>query len=643
MSLPPVDPAVAAEAVALLPARLRKRLDEVVAQVATWPVEQTGEGVTVRPDGQVSIALRAPVVTAGDAVCSCLLAPKCLHRAAVLNAAPVRSADPPEAAPAESAQPEAGLAEAVLPEAASSGSGSSGSGSSGSASSGSAEGQRTAQVGPAQAAAARGLWAATAAVLANGMPGAGAVAQADLLRAVHQARATGLHTPAAAAIRVVERLRSGRREDPGFRRGDLADDLREVLAACHRLSIGDGTVAGTARRDYEPVGDLRLYGLFSEPIRTATGHAGAATYLADATGRLWVISDVRPADQPATADAVRGSVDLGDVRLSHHALARAGLRAVNAHASAAGRLSHGRARQAVSATGAGWFESPLDALWQVEPADQAARWLSAAALPAHERPAPHDLAFLDGVILGADRHGLLLDAGGRAVTVGAAHEDPALPYVTNLRLLAAHAAGRSIRLIGRFTGPRRVDGLAFAAGWLPSGFGGGHIDLGATALTRADLDTAGPPQDQTAHGPASPAQDQPAAGPHGDRVGADRPEERLEGVRPPAAEYPPPPLHLLRHQLERVVAAGRAALLSGVDQDARRLTAAHLATAGAVLTALGAAGSRRTRDVFGRLDPHDADHLARAWLAAAVFEHAASRAATLQSWGLVLTQIGDAA
>jgi len=460
------------------------------------------------------------------------------------------------------------------------------------------------RVSDAQAAAARGLWAAAAGVLAGGVAGAGAVAQADLLRAVHEARAGGLHAPAAAAIRVVEHLRAARRDDPGFRLAELAAEMRELLCSCHRLAAGDASAAGVARRAYEPVGDLRLHGLFCEPVRAATGHAGAVTYLSDATGRIWAVSDVKPAEPAAARAAARASVDLGEVRLSHHDLARAGLRAINAHASAAGRLSHGRARQAVAAPGAGWFDAPLAALWQARPAEQVDRWLAGAGVSPHERLAAYDLAFLDGTVLGADRRGLLLavDQHRLTVAVTAPHEDPALPYVANLRLLASHAAGRPVRLVGRFTGPRSVDGLAFAAPWLP-GRHGGHVDLGTTPLTRADLGTT-------------------------PFLRAD-----LPGAMPASADEPPrPPLHLVSHQLERVVSAGRAALLSGVDDDARRLAAAHLGTAAAVLSGLGAAGVRRTRDVFGRLDPHDADRLAHAWLIAAVYEQAATRAATRMAW-----------
>ncbi|GAA4600998.1 hypothetical protein BJY16_003725 [Actinoplanes octamycinicus] len=689
MSLPPVDPAVTAEAVAALPARLRKRLDDLIPQALTWPVSPDGDRVTVRPDDQTSVTLAVPVTAAADAVCTCLLAPRCLHRAAVLSAAPIHTATPPPGdAPESPASPATLVGPASSENPASSGAPASPGGPatggpaspggpasgapappSGPASgapappSGPASGapaSRGGPVSPAQADAARNLWAAGAAVLTGGIPGAGAVAQADLLRAVHQARAVALHSPAAAAVRVVEMLRAARRDDPWFRLADLTDDLLDLLTACHRLTSGDGGAAGVARRDYEPVGDLRLHGLFCEPVRTVTGHAGAATYLADRTGRLWVVADVRPAESPATTATVRTSVDLGEVRLSHHELARAGLLASNAHASPTGRLSHGRARQAVSAAGAGWFDPPLTALWETDPAAQVDRWLAAAALPAHDRPAPHDLAFLDGVILGADRRGLLLAVERHRLTVAvsAPHEDPALPSVTNLRLLATHAAGLRIRLIGRFAGPRRVAGVAFAAHWLPASHGG-HVDLGATVLTRADLPTthrptppdlptnrqAAPPDlptNRQAAPPDLPTDRQPTpAGPPTDRppAPAGPPTDGPHGSGWPgpvgAAEWrepEAPPLHLLRHQVERVVAGGRATLLSGVDSDARRLAGAQLGAASAVLLALGDAGVRRTRDVFGRLDPHDAHLLARAWLTAAVFERGAAQAATRHAW-----------
>ncbi|MEV6848218.1 hypothetical protein [Actinoplanes sp. NPDC051411] len=699
MSLPPVAADVTAEAVAALPARLRGRLDAAVEQARAWAVDRSGNVVTVRPDDQVAVTLTLPVVQAGNAVCSCLLAPRCLHRAAVLSAAPIlkdapdpagdRDDDPaldspaPDSPASDSPTPNSPASDSPAPggpapggpapnptdgptadpadDSAAVPNGASAPSAATSPAAGlrshvesrvgeaqmeaenradkarakrqnrAVEAQAEAEnrankaqakrqnraneapvnqarakaengVSEAQVAAAELLWGAAARLLGVGVPGGGAVAQADLLRAGHEARAVGLHAASAAAIRVVELLRALRREEPGARLGELTDDLRELLTTCHRLAGRDAAAIGVARRGYAPVGDLRLYGLFCEPVQAATGHAGAVTYLADERGRIWTVSDVKPADPPVARGATRASVQLGEVRLSHHDLARAGLRAINAHASDAGRLSHGRARQAVAAEGAGWFEAPLDALWQVDPADQVERWLATAQRPHRDRraggpAAAHDLAFLDGTIAGLGHDGLRLhqsspDRPGGVVTVTPPIEDPAFPYVTNLRLLAEYARGHRVRLVGRFTGPRQVAALAIAAPWLRDH----HVDLGAQTLTRADLPGA-------------------------------RTTDVTEPPMPPS-----PPLHLLRHLLERVVATGRPALLSGTADDARVLASAQLGAAAALVTGLGAAGVRRTRDVFGRLDPHDPGRLALAWLAAAIYERGATGEVTRTAW-----------
>jgi hypothetical protein len=93
MSLPPVAPHILAEAVDALPARLRKRLDELVDRARGWPLETVPDGVVVTVDDQ-RVRLAARVLTADDAVCSCLLAPRCLHRTALLAAAPVLPDEP---------------------------------------------------------------------------------------------------------------------------------------------------------------------------------------------------------------------------------------------------------------------------------------------------------------------------------------------------------------------------------------------------------------------------------------------------------------------------------------------------------------------------------------------------------------------
>lgn len=565
MSLPPVAPQVVAAAVESLPARLRSRLDAMVEQAKLWPVSPTPDGGMRVTVDDVHILLTVPVDAPEKATCSCLLAPKCLHRAAVLSCAPILDSTPPP--PIEETQ-----APQVTP----------------------------ASIPPLkepEKAAAQTLWQAAIPLLEKGIDGADAIAQADLLRAIHGARQAGLHRPAAAATAVVRRVRAARAKDASFRLGELADDLRELLTTCHRVSKDDAAARGRARRDYEPVGDLRLYGLLAEPLLTASGYAGAATILTDSDCRIWTVAEIRPGEGDRVRLAADGTVEIGEMRLSHRELSRSGLLTPGAIASADGRLSHGRKVQAVRSAGCDWYQMPVLKLWQANLAAQLERWIEALRLPLADRPGGHDLAFLDGVVLGAGRRGLLLAVDGVAgpVSVAAPWEDPSLPHIANLRQLAENAAGQQIRLVARFAGPRHVHGLAFSATWLPERFGG-HVALGVDRLQKADLP-------------------RPVAF-----------EAALDFVDTP------PPLAFARHTVERVVAAGRAALLGGVAGDARRLAEAQLGTGAELLAALGAAGTRRDRDVFGRLDPHDPHRLARAWLAVAVYEQTAGLAATRAAW-----------
>jgi hypothetical protein len=575
--LPPVAPSVLADAVDALPGRLRRRLDETVTQAHGWPATVDGSGaVVVAVDPQTTVTLASAVRTADDAVCTCLLAPRCLHRTAVLAAAPVLDADPPAPAAVTAAH-------APAPARAA---------------------QATWTPEAAQVEAAARLWAAVTPVLETGIPGAGAVVQAQVLRRVHEARAVGLPRAGAAAVRVVEALRLARADEASFRLADLTDDLCEVLTVCHQIVGGHGDLAlakGAARRDYEDVGALRLWGLFTEPVLTTSGYAGATTYLCDEAGRLWTVSDVRPGGLAEARAAADATITLGEARLSHRQAARAGLLVSGARASASGRLSSGAATQAVASTGRPWTEPPLAGLWTA-PADQIRRYREALDLPASVRPAGHDLAFLRGV-LHTGHDGLILDVD----TVGPVEVAPALahaglPAVINLRQLARAAAGRGAVLVGRFAGPRTVRALALAADWLPDRFGG-HVDLMADALQRSDL----------------PGSDDAGSRPPADATSA-------PDVPVPAA------LDLLRHRVQRAVSGGRAAVRTPSAADARRLTASHLPYGATVLGGLHDVAQQRTRDVFGRLSPQDSDRLAAAWLAVARYVAAAERALVTAGW-----------
>ncbi|OQR64061.1 hypothetical protein B6E66_10835 [Streptomyces maremycinicus] len=577
--LPPVAPSVTAELVEALSPRLRKRLDAGVAKLAARPVVREGDTVRIAVDDDTDLVLDATggAVTRADAIrCGCLLAPDYLHRAAAASAAPVAEdiADSAPAQPtAEAASPPPDTETTRAPETAGT----------------------TESAAPAQLAAARTVYDAAAAVLEAGADGSGAVLQAELLRAAHTARLAGLPRVAAAAVSVVNGVRAARSADPAHRLPDLADALRTVLGMAYRLPFATGQdlaeLRAGVRMPYTPDGSLRLYGLFSEPVLTTTGYAGAVTWTADAQGRLYTVSDVAPGGPGRATGAADRAVRIGDTALTHRELSRAGLAVSGATVSPTGRLGAGAGVRAVRASGAAWSAEPLDRLWAVPVGEQVAHALGGG----------HGLLFLDVTLAGTVREAtgdrLLADCAGRAVRLVVAHDDPALPYRDNLRLLAA-ARGSRLRIVARLV-PGPLPRALLLAAEHPAR-PGDRVDLGLDRLQHADLPT------QAAPTPAAPA--------------------------PPVDEAP---LHLLRRRVHQAVSGGRRVLGfpdSGAG-DGGRLRRVGLATAGDLLDGLGAAAADRSRDAFGRLLPADTDRFARAWLAAAVYTGEVERALCAAAWG----------
>ncbi|TDC74890.1 hypothetical protein [Streptomyces hainanensis] len=599
-ALPPVAPEVTARLVAGLSPRLRKRLDAATAKLAARPVSRDGDVYRIALDDETTLELRATggSVTDVDAIhCGCLLAPGCVHRPAAAGAAPVaaEATGPEDQATDDHPAPEPADPRAAPP----------------------TEAPDVPAATPQQLAAAAGLWAAGAAALEAGVDGAGAVVQAELLGAAHVARLAGLPRPAAAAVGVVGRLRAARAADPAYRLADLVEELRELLSTAHGLGRASGPrlaeLRGLARRPYLPGGSLRLYGLFSEPVLAASGHAGVVTWTADTEGRLFRVPDVAPGGAERAAGAVERTVRLGDAALTHRRLARAGLVVSGATVSPDGRLGAGAAVRAVQAGGAGWHEPPLDRFWAEPPHRQAARALAAAALPEARRPPGSDLLFLDVTcrrpLRATGGHVLLADCAGVPVRLTVADEDPALAHRDNLRLLAA-APGLRLRVVGRLTPGPRPQLRLLAVGRPPGDEGpvlrlpdpAGRVDLGYDRLQRTDLPTS----DATAPGPPALADD----------------------------EAVPAPIHLLRRRADRAVAAGRRALaLPGTAaDDLPRLRRAGLATGAWLLAELHRAAADRGRDVFGRLLPADADRFARAWLATASYTESVAHALCAAAW-----------
>ncbi|MDN3027311.1 SWIM zinc finger family protein [Streptomyces sp. S.PB5] len=624
--LPSVAPEVVAAAVEQLTSRLRKKLDAAIEAYATLPVVAEGTVRRVRcgEDAEVTLAPGPSGAVTDDAQarCSCLLAPRCLHRAAVLGAAPVADADALAETPAPAAVPvtEGDGAGATEPEQ--------GAGDTGKPDTG---GSDAPPAGPTQAqvAAAAGLWAAAAAVLAAGVPAAGAVPQAELLRAAHTARLAGLHRPEAAALRVVRALRAARARHDGHRLADLVAGLRELLLTSALLAASDPDPAlvGIARRAYRPGGALRVHGVCREPVVSATGYGGIVTHVLSEDGRWFSVSDVRPGGTARARGAATATVALGSGSLDHAQLSRGGLLISGATLSPDGRLGAGKGVRATPVAGLSWTSGPL-ALLFARPLAKAAATLLAGSAPAAEPqqggPADGELIGCDVVVVGAAEDQLLArelppggaetEAEGLLIRLVPSNSHPDLAHTANFRKLAARP-GLRLRVVGRLDPARAATLRPLAVGPVPDGTAtlrlppewGGHADLGYDRLEGAHFPSAGelPPVAGLSVVPADPV-----------------------------AEAP---LWRLRRLVEVAVSGGRRATAAPARDGDRASGTASLRRSGFraaadLADALAAEADRRGRDVFGRTRQADPEGYARAWLAAAVYLSRTERALVEATW-----------
>ncbi|AQT75979.1 SWIM zinc finger family protein [Streptomyces sp. fd1-xmd] len=629
--LPPVAPEVLAEAVENLTARLRKKLDDATAGCAAAAVREADGSVTFRFGEDALVTLRpgaaGTVTEAGQASCTCLLAPRCLHRAAALGAAPLADAAPPEPEPdatagsgptaaAEPAEPGGSAAAASAAAAAADAASASVSVSE--------ERADPAEPVPALTAAQRGaaaaLWRAAAEALEAGVTAGGAVVQAELLRAAHTARLAGLPRAEAAALRVVRGLRAARERRTAHRLGDLTGSFRELLHTAGALASGaaDPALTGTSRRAYTAGGSLRVQGLCREPVLSATGYGGVVTHLLAPDGSRYSLSDVRPGGLARARGAGRASVALGGATLDHAGLARGGLRIVGATVSAEGRLGAGRGVKATPLPGAPWTDGPAAGLFARPAAEAVAALLAAPADAADTETA---LIGCDVVVVGpAGDHLLVREARPHAplLRLLPAHPHPELPHTENLRRIASYP-GLRLRVLGRPELGRAATLRPVAVGPVP---GDPYtLRLPAQWLGRADL---GYERLQGEHFPppdaAAPA---PEPGPA------------------PASDAPDPladsPLWRVRRLLETGVAGGRRAVAETARGTASLaaygpLRRAGLTGAADLAAALAAEADRRPRDAFGRLADPSPDGYAWAWLAAATHLAAAERSLVAASW-----------
>ncbi|MDP9867994.1 SWIM zinc finger family protein [Streptosporangium brasiliense] len=649
-----------AAAVESLTSRLRKKLDAAIEQYAATPAVADGTDIRIGcgEDAVVTLSPGASgaIVDDGQARCSCLLAPRCLHRAAVLSACPVADADAaadadagvaaaPDTAAGTDTAAGAGAAADVVPGPL--GDRGSGAGNPVARADPSPAGTGSGAVaGPtaAQVAAASGLWAAAAAVLSAGVPAAGAVPQAELLRAAHTARLAGLPRAEAAALRAVRDLRAARGRHDGHRLADLVSALRDLLLTAGRLAAADPdpVLIGDVRRSYQPGGSLRVHGVFREPVISGTGYGGVVTHLVTEDGRWFSVADVKPGGPARARGAATAPVAIGPATLNHAQLARAGLLIAGATVSADGRLGAGGGVRATPITGMSWTAGPLAAMFARPLAAAVGARLSASAWSESEmEERVREPVGCDLVIVGAaGDHVLareLLPAGvppegpepeadgparqppttvrsdGPLIRLVAAGSHPSLAHVANLRQLASRP-GMLVRVVARLDPDRAATLRPLAVGPVPGAEATlrlpaewqGHADLGYDRLQGAHL----PPPDVC---PPWQADSEAAADPVADA-----------------------PLWRVRRLVELAVAGGRRAVAESARGDSRDqgvpLRRAGFAAAAELAAALTAEADRRGRDVFGRLTDSGPDGYAWAWLATAIHLAAAEQALVEASW-----------
>ncbi|MCL7456100.1 SWIM zinc finger family protein [Micromonospora sp. MSM11] len=614
--LPAVLPAVAAAAVAALPSRLHKRLDAAVERLAGAPVGPLDGGVSVDCGPEALVTLTpgpAGAVTDPDqARCSCLLSPRCLHRTAVLLACPV-------ADPGSHPGPAATAAASPTPERAEAASGRTG------------RTRKPAGAAPtkAQRAAADALWRAGAAVLSAGVPAAGAVPQAELLRAAHGARLAGLPRAESAALRTVRGLRAQRERQNGHRLAELVEVLHDLLYVAGRLAAGDPDPAlvGVLRRAYQPDGSLEVHGVCREPVISATGYAGVVTHLLAADGRQLSFGDVKPGGPDRARDCARAVTEMGAVSVNHAVLSRGGLRITGTTVSPDGRLGAGKGVRATPLAGTDWATGAPAELFARPLAEVVTAQL---ATEDPEDPGRAGTALVGGdlVVVGAVGDQVLArelapatDAAaerapvpdGPLIRLVPVDAHPALAHVANLRRLASRP-GLRVRVVGRLDPDRASTLRPLAVGPVPGA--AATLRLPADWHGRADLG-----YDEIQGGHLPPRDPVATTGPVL-AVGADAVAES--------------PLWRVRRLVELAVAGGRRAVAEAARADgagpAGPLRRAGFTTAAALAAALADESDRRGRDAFGRLTDPDPNRYAWAWLAATVHLAAAERELIRSSW-----------
>lgn len=300
------DPALAAERLAALPGRLRKR------------------AVTLEIDGQVdgcaggTVTVGSETVTLADLTCTCLLSPWCAHVGAVCLAVPADAADSSDAAGSTGMEPQAEAPAASVE-----------------------LDRETREVVDV-------VTAGLAEVLRYGLtdlPLHHATALEASLQQVRVARLHRLERALTGVVTAVNELREGR----PVNRAAVTDSVAGALLTCHLLQRGHPDAVGTARRVYGDLGSATLVPVGAEPVLTASGFAGASVILAGLVpvpGSRYTLGRTPPGVRADIPRIWHGPAGIGDVRASLSELARRTLLVSGATVSEDGRLGSGKAVRA---------------------------------------------------------------------------------------------------------------------------------------------------------------------------------------------------------------------------------------------------------------------------------------------------------
>ncbi|MGC0364023.1 hypothetical protein ABH922_002007 [Rhodococcus sp. 27YEA15] len=575
LSLPEIDAGVVAVAIDELPTRLQKRVDAVIATRKDWVLAASDSGIRVTVAGEIVVDLAVTGNLVDSAVCSCLLSPRCAHRAAVLSACP----------PVELAV---------------------------TAHSAVASDARHITISAAHRDAARQLWNAAAVVVENGCTATGATDRAILLRAVHAARAVGMHRGARSGSELAEQLRRFGERSAEFSLAGLHESAVDTLLASFLVATREtltGVEIGTARRIYEPVGGLQLSGIVSEPVATAGGYAGVVTWMVDSSGVRYSMGDVQPGGvERCVPDLPVALVGSG---IDHQGLVRHGLTLSGATVTDSGRLGRGSRVATVLGVVAdrAWSSDVVGKLFDVPVREQLAGALAHSA----DHTGRHGLICCTVEVSGATEHTVRVVSDGWPLDLTVPPGLSALAYAHNLRQLG-RVPGAQLRLVGRVAADRPGQIVALAVSTGGHGTSGNVRNLAWDAITHAELTASVRPPD-------SPTIMSEAAA-----------ERRGQAGEPGAIAAP---LARASDRLHQVLRGGRRmATGAACVRDADVLRASAMPYLAQAVSELSSAAQAPDRDEFGRRGAENSERFSIAWLRAAVMVTASRDHSLHESWGI---------